>query len=627
MTPPGPPPGTTGTVEARRALVVAPHFDDEVLGCGGLVAQLSAAGGAVRVVFCSDGGGDTADPERRRARSARRREEAGRAAAVLGLAGIDELDLPDGSLAQHVDALADGLARVLLAHRPHLVLAPSPLEVSDDHRAAFAALHRALTSSRGAGAATLGELHVLAYEVNHPLHPDLLVDVGPQVATIERAMACYASQLEEHDYLAVKLGLLKFRTLTLPPTVTAAEAYRRLTLGDFVTSGLARLTTELGGAPDRVTVDDGPAISLVIRTRDRPRFLAEALASVARSTYRRLEVLVVNDGGAPPELPAAFPVPLTLTTLPANRGRADAANAGIARARGDYVAFLDDDDLVEPEHFAVLAGLVRGAGIRVAYTDAAVGVYEPSPEAGWRCVERRLPYSRDFDPERLLFDNYIPFNTLLIERALLAAVGPLDPDLPIFEDWDLLIRLSEHAAFHHLARVTCEYRHFRAPSHHGLGERPRARPDFMALKARIIGKHRARITPEVTARVIDGLRAETVDALELSARLRRDADALHRDLEALHGHRGALTLEIEDLRRQREARGRELEAAHRETETLRQRVQAQAEASAAVGRDNDSLRGQVEALGREVVAMQATRAWRAAEWWRALRRTVSGTRA
>lgn len=542
----GPPPGTTSTVEARSALVIAPHFDDEVLGCGGLVGLLTSAGASVRVVFCSDGG----------ALGARRREEARQAAAVLGLDGFDELDLPDGALAQHVEAMAEGLRRVLVQRRPQLVLVPSPLEVSADHRAAFAALHRALPAL---GPEASG-LSVLAYEVNHPLHPDLLVDVGPVVPLIERAMACYPSQQAEHDYLRVKLGLLRFRTLTLPPSVQAAEAYRRLTVDDFVTRGPARLVAVLGGVPELPPVDEGPLISVIVRTKDRPDFLGEALASLAGSTYRRLEVVVVNDGGRAPERPAGYPLPLTLTDLPANRGRAAAANAGIARARGDYVAFLDDDDLVEPEHFAVLAGLVRDPGVPVAYTDAAVGIYERAPGTGWRCVERRVPYRRDFDPERLLVDNYIPFNTLVIDRRLLATVGPLDTDLPIFEDWDLLIRLSAHTAFHHLARVTCEYRLFRDPAHHALGERAREQRDFLTVKARVIDKHRGRLTAEVTARVVDHLRAETVAEGETVARLRREI--------------------------------------------------------AARGQEADALR-------REVQAMQATRAWRLAERWRALRRRVT----
>jgi hypothetical protein len=460
--------------------------------------------------------------------------------------------------------MAGGIRRLLQHHRPQLVLVPSPLEVSADHRATFAALHRALTGLRDADLS----VRVLVYEVNHPLHPDVLVDVRASVPLIERAMACYTSQQTEHDYLRVKLGLLRFRTLTLPPAIEAAEAYRRLTVADFVGRSLARLVAELGGVPEADPVDDGPTISLIVRTRDRPDFLTQALASVATSTYRRLEVIVVNDGGRPPRLPAGYPLPLFLTNLPVNRGRAAAANAGVAEARGDYVAFLDDDDLVEPEHFAVLADLVRGGGVRVAYTDAVVGVYERSPEGQWRCVDRRVVYSRDFDPEHLLVDNYIPFNTLVIERELLATVGELDVSLPIFEDWDLLIRLSERTAFHHLSRVTCEYRHFRDPAHHALGARPRERPDFLALKARVIAKHRQRLTADVMARVVDRLRAETVAEQQAVRRLQGEVDA----------------------RRQ----------------------------------EGEGLRRERDALGREVRGMRATRAWRLAGRWRALRRRLTG---
>src|SRR6185369_6940295 len=125
---------------------------------------------------------------------------------------------------------------------------PSPLEVSADHRATFAALQGALATLPDDAAP-----RILAYEVNHPLHPDVLVDVGGQVALIERAMGCYASQQEQHDYLSVKLGLLRFRTLTLPPAVEAAEAYRRFGLDELVGRRPVRVVTEAGGASGTAT--------------------------------------------------------------------------------------------------------------------------------------------------------------------------------------------------------------------------------------------------------------------------------------------------------------------------------------------------------------------------------------
>ncbi len=604
------PPGTTEDVRASSALVLAPHYDDEVLGCGGLVCRLTAAGAAVRVLFLSDSGGDDQDTEERAAYSRRRRDEAKAAAEILGIAGIDRLDLPDGALDQHLDEIAEGFRRALLSQRPSLVLVPSPLEASSDHRAAFRALHDLLGALREGDALwpLVRDLDVLAYEINHPLRPDVLVDVGEQVEAIERAMVCYPSQQEQHDYLGACLGLAKFRALTLPPEVRAAEAYRRLALEDFRTHGPATLIAEIGGAPESLKIEEGPTISVIVRTRDRPELLAEALGSLVASTYRRFEVVLVNDGGEPPAVPADFPCSVQVVDLQPGRGRAAAANAGIAAAGGDYVAFLDDDDLVEPEHLATLAGLVQAAGVRIAYTDAAVGTYELDGESGWRRSERRLPYSRDFDPELLLFDNYIPFNTLLIERRLLDEAGELDEVLPFFEDWDYLIRLAALTPFHHLARVTCEYRHFRGGGHHILGDRPEKRSDFLEMKTRVIAKHAERGGPDAVARAVDRLRAEYVAESEDSSRLRAElerAEARYHDangkLAGLEVHQQVLEeseRRARELLRQREG---EIHGLHQHAEQL----------SADLRQSYD----EVERLNELIRAMESSKAWRMHQWW------------
>ncbi|MCZ7649664.1 MAG: PIG-L family deacetylase [Thermoanaerobaculia bacterium] len=376
------PPGTTAEILSRETLVIAPHPDDEVLGCGGLVAGLAAAGTSVRVVFLSDGGGGEEPIEDRPAYAAARRGEAREAAERLGIAEVEHLDLPDGRLEQSLPELVEALQQRLSVRPPDLLLVPSPAERSADHRAAFAALHRLLAPLRDGDPllASLRPLRILAYEVNGPLVPDLLIDVSDRVEAIARAMAAYATQEARHPYLEAALGLRRFRTLTLGPDVAAAEGYRELAVDDFRTRGPAALATELGGGPEVAEVRGWPEVSVVVRTVDRPALLAEALASLAASSYRRLEVVVVNDGGAPPEVPAGFPFAVRRLDLAPRRGRGGAANAGIGAATGSHVAFLDDDDLVEPEHFEVLAGLVSAAGVRVAYTDAAVGVYELDPE-------------------------------------------------------------------------------------------------------------------------------------------------------------------------------------------------------------------------------------------------------
>jgi hypothetical protein len=411
--------------------------------------------------------------------------------------------------------------------------------------------------------------------------------------------------------------------------VLLAEAYRRLRVDDFTTRSPAQLIHHLGGLHETAEVREGPRISVVVRTRDRPELLAEALASLAAGTYRRAEVVLVNDGGKPPVVPAGYPLPVVRVDLAQSQGRAAAAEAGVAAATGDYVAFLDDDDLAAPEHLATLAGLVSAAAVRVAYTDAAVAVYELEP-GGWICRERRLPYSRDFDPDVLRVDNYIPFNTLLIERRLFAEAGAFDSTLPFFEDWDFLIRLSAITPFHHRAQVTCEYRHFRGAGHHIFGERPRERADFLEVKARLLAKHAAGLRPDVLARAVDTLRAELVAEHEGAATARRELAARHADFASLVDEHHALSAEHIRLAQRYHVLNGEVTA-------LRTQLAATAEghgkATAEVQRLYDqegNLRSAIEDqtthLGRTyaeierlngiIREMEATRAWRLHNWLR-----------
>ncbi|MCG8461554.1 MAG: PIG-L family deacetylase [Holophagales bacterium] len=603
------PPGRTEPVHARRVLVLAPHFDDEILGCGGLLIQLVSAGAEVKVLFLTDSAG-----VRGPAYAEERRVEARDVAAELGLETA-ELTFPDGGLERHLDELARALEEQLTGFVPDLLLVPSPLETSADHRAAFAGLHRLLGAIRSGAEleSAVDELRILVYEVNHTLYPDLLVDVSAEVETLASVMGRYASQEEQHGYWHSALGRRRFRTLTLEPGVEAAEAFRRLEPADFTTRGSAALVAHLGGAPALEPVREGPRISVIVRTKDRPELLLQALGSLARSTYRRLEVVLVNDGGVPPELPGGFPFEVVRVDHERNLGRAAAANSGIAAATGEYVAFLDDDDLVEPEHYEVLARLVSAAGVRVAYTEAAVGVYELDGDEGWKQAERRLPYSREHDPDRLLVDNYIPFHTLLVERSLLHEVGELDTSLPFFEDWDLLIRLAARTSFHHLRRVTCEYRQLRGGGHHVLGDRPRQRIDFLEMKARVLAKHRGRIDSELLARLVDALRAEAVEATEGRRRAREEAcgwqERFHQAngrLDAVEGHVRLLEQQLATERQRGD-----------DAERILAEVRADGEARS---RELARAYGEIERLDELIRAMESTRAWKlhqALQRWKA----------
>jgi LmbE family N-acetylglucosaminyl deacetylase len=620
------PPTTTTTISARRVLVLAPHFDDEVFGCGGLLAQLAGGGADIKVLYLTDSSGGSEVTANRGAYATRRRAEAQRGLDLLGIAQLEVLAIPDGALAASIEVAAAAIGRVTIEHRPDLLLSVSPCEITADHRAAFASLHRAFSALRGRSDldGIMTGCRILLYEVNHHGYPDLLVDVGPQIEVLTAAIDAHASQLELHNYREAALGMRHFRALSLPAQVTAAESYREISPLDLVTHSASTLVRRLGGIPDRLELDEGPVVSVVVRTKDRPELLAEALDSIAGQTYRKVEIVLVNDGGAVPEVPASFPFPVVRVEMGDNLGRAAAANAGVDAATGDYLSFLDDDDRMAPEHLETLVGLVTAAGVRVAYTDAAVVVYELDPESGWREVERRLPYSRDFDPELLLVDNYIPFNTLIMERAVVGTAGPFDADLEFFEDWEFLARLATVAPFHHLPSVTAEYRHFRGAGHHILGSQPRQREDFLRVKATIIDRHLERIDADVMARIVDRLRGETVAANESDATARRELAALrsaHSALEdryhrtngecvALRGERSMLVGQIERLDHELAESRREF--AELQSRTSRHRTRER-ELSSKVAEQEEHLRrvyAEIERLTKLIEAMEQTTAWK-----------------
>lgn len=196
---------------------------------------------------------------------------------------------------------------------------------------------------------------------------------------------------------------------------------------------------------------DPPLVSVVVRTRDRQGELLEALASIVAQSHRPLEVVVVNDGGGPVDRAvhaADRAVPVTLVHHLTARGRAAAANAGVIAARGEWIAFLDDDDLFLPGHLTAVLGAARATGAQVAYAGCRL------ERAGQPDEVLAVPYDR----ETLRLANFVPTCAVVIARATLAAAGGFDESLPYLEDWELWLRLAQHHEFAFTPEVTSVYR-------------------------------------------------------------------------------------------------------------------------------------------------------------------------
>lgn len=507
-------------LRGERLLVLAPHPDDEVIGCGGLVALHVRERRALRVVVVTDG--------REAGDAAVREDESRRALASLGITEVDFLRYADRRLEAATD-LGDRLRTILHDFKPDLIAVPSAVEIHPDHLA----LSRAfcdLIASDASLFADLAVARVAFYEVSHPLRPNALVDITPVADAKYAAIATHASQAAFRDYIAYARGLNTYRSMTLPPEVKFAEAYWVTPLPSLRTMPFSALRNAIGAPPPIEVVAEAKPISVIVRTKDRPALLREAIDSI-RATRYPAEIVVVNDGGAKPHLDG-----VKLIEHEQSRGRSEAANSGARAATSAYIAFLDDDDLVYPEHFATLA-----AGTPPCYTDAVSAFVR-----GGETQSRMRIFSRDFDRELLLIDNYIPLPTILIPRDDFLALGGFDPDFDLFEDWDFLIRLSQRHAFTHIPRITCEIRHIEG-SGSIIVENPAGSQRFHDAKMQFWRKHAALLTHDLFANVFEREKQRTLrvesDVVELkglrghldenAARLERDKAMLIADIQAL----------------------------------------------------------------------------------------------
>ncbi|MGH7330484.1 MAG: glycosyltransferase family 2 protein, partial [Polyangiaceae bacterium] len=134
-----------------------------------------------------------------------------------------------------------------------------------------------------------------------------------------------------------------------------------------------RPSTRLRSARDDIsngtTVRDrAPLVSVITPTYNRPELLSRALESIARQNYPAIEKIVVNDGGENvSDIAGRFAV--ALVDREKNGGHAAALNSGIVRARGEYVAFLDDDDVFFPDHVSSLVAALEGSHGKAAHTN------------------------------------------------------------------------------------------------------------------------------------------------------------------------------------------------------------------------------------------------------------------
>ena len=200
-----------------------------------------------------------------------------------------------------------------------------------------------------------------------------------------------------------------------------------------------------------VSTTTNPLVSAVIPTRHRPGSLLRAVESALAQTYPVMEAVVVIDGPDPVTeslLHALHDPRVRVVALPAPAGGSDARNAGVRAARGEWIAFLDDDDEWMPNKIErQLAMLPQAEGDPILSCR-----FLARTEAGERVWPERLPQASEPLCEYLLArrgfgrsDGFVATPTILTRRFLLCRV-PFRSGLKKHQDWDWILRATREGA-------------------------------------------------------------------------------------------------------------------------------------------------------------------------------------
>jgi glycosyltransferase involved in cell wall biosynthesis len=182
-------------------------------------------------------------------------------------------------------------------------------------------------------------------------------------------------------------------------------------------------------------------ISVIIPTHNRCQLLAETLDSVYAQTRRDYEIIVVDDGSddGTQALCASGTGGLVYHRIPRS-GASAARNIGLALARGEYVAFLDSDDLWEPTFLErMVAAIETSPAAGFCYCDYGTFGAHGTERGAYLPPQHKL-HGKLFAP--LLETDFLSTGAILIRRACFSRIGGFDQSLKVAHDWDLWLRLA-----------------------------------------------------------------------------------------------------------------------------------------------------------------------------------------
>lgn len=217
-----------------------------------------------------------------------------------------------------------------------------------------------------------------------------------------------------------------------------------------------------------------PLVSVVVRTVGRVTVLRETLISLRNQTYKNIEVLVIEDGPNFSErvIKEEFSdLNLKYHSTGNKVGRTKAGNLGLEMSSGEFLAFLDDDDLLYADHFEVLIRQCeRNPDYKILHNlafEATTQTKSINPYT-YRIESFNTINWRRFNLLRLLTVNFLPIQAVMFHREVYEKLGGFDESIDVLEDWSLWLKYASKYDYYTVFK-TCSY--YKVPAERKLAEK------------------------------------------------------------------------------------------------------------------------------------------------------------
>jgi len=257
-------------------------------------------------------------------------------------------------------------------------------------------------------------------------------------------------------------------------------------------------------------------VSIILPTYNRAHSLAQAIESVLAQTHSHWELLVVDDGSTDDTsalMRKYQDARIRYLRMPENQGQSAARNYGLENATGEWVAYLDSDNGMEPDFLRLMLHATAQSPQHVlAYCAQRCIGYTAAGEE----INRSIRFAA-FDRRQVAEENYIDIGAVMHRLTVWQDIGGFNPDMHSWEDWEWLLRATEHHTPLEVPALLCEYRHGHLPDQinrtHDVA-RARLQLRSYLLNARRRSEQKARVDVIIPVRNVTDYLAETLASVQ-----------------------------------------------------------------------------------------------------------------